>query len=132
MGWFGVSFQWAYGSEFLTQVNDEADGTWKIRPGNEPKKGCNMRSVRGTMFALGALAVLVTTSPLSAQTRTCKDDIDDFNRSLASITDMTNKEAAMKEMLMGSEMLAKKDDKGCMVHLQTARGILQAPHTMAK
>lgn len=51
---------------------------------------------------------------------------------LNAVTDMGRKDSVMKEMTMASEMMGKKDEAGCMVHMQNAMRIMQAPHVMTK
>lgn len=95
-----------------------------------------MNTIRGATFALGALAMLIAAMPVSAQTTTqpmnCKDTMAQAGTTLNAITDMARKDSVMKEMAMASEMMGKKDEAGCMVHMQNAMRIMQAPHVMTK
>ena len=69
-----------------------------------------------------AVSMLVAASPVSAQstsTMTCKEQMAKGDSMMNSETDATKKAAAMKEMMMAKEMMAKNDEKGCMMHMQT-------------
>ena len=47
------------------------------------------------------------------------------NDSMMKMTDATKKAAAMKEMGMAKDMMAKKDEKGCMMHMDKAMGMMK-------
>ena len=40
------------------------------------------------------------------------------------MTDATKKEMAMKEMSMAKESMTKKDEKGCMMHMEKVQGMM--------
>jgi hypothetical protein len=42
------------------------------------------------------------------------------NADMMKMTDATKKAATMKEMEMAKEMMMKKDEKGCMMHMEKA------------
>ena len=92
-----------------------------------------MNLIRGTMGALAAL-IAVTSVPAQtmAQAMDCKDTMAQVGTTLNSVTDMGRKDSVMKEMSLASEMMGKKDEAGCMVHMQNAKRIMQAPHVMPK
>lgn len=47
------------------------------------------------------------------------------NADMMKMTDATKKSAAMKEMEMAKGMMAKKDEKGCMMHMEKAMGMMK-------
>ena len=123
-------------SSLLIQTLRAADPGREIWTVILKKKGHTMNTIRGTTFVLSALAVLIAAMPVSAQTATqpmnCKDTMAQTGTTLNAITDMARKDSVMKEMAMASEMMGKKDEAGCMVHMQNAMRIMQAPHVMTK
>ena len=47
------------------------------------------------------------------------------NDSMMKMTDATKKAAVMKEMDMAKDMMAKKDEKGCMAQMEKAMGMMK-------
>jgi hypothetical protein len=47
------------------------------------------------------------------------------NADMMKMTDATKKAAAMKEMEMAKTSMAKKDEKGCMTHMENAMGMMK-------
>lgn len=47
------------------------------------------------------------------------------NDSMMKMTDATKKTAVMKEMDMAKDMMAKKDEKGCMMQMDKAMGMMK-------
>jgi hypothetical protein len=45
--------------------------------------------------------------------------------SMMKMTDANKKAATMKEMDMATAMMAKKDEKGCMMHMDKAMGMMK-------
>lgn len=45
--------------------------------------------------------------------------------SMMKMTDASKKAAAMKEMDMATDMMAKKDEKGCMMQMDKAMGMMK-------
>ena len=45
--------------------------------------------------------------------------------SMMKMTDATKRAATMKEMDMAQEMMAKKDEKGCMMQMDKAMGMMK-------
>ncbi len=79
-----------------------------------------------SLFAVSILAA----APASAQTGTMKMDCSEAtmmkaNADAMKMTDATKKAAAMKEMEMAKDMMAKKDEKGCMTHMEKAMGMMK-------
>ena len=77
-------------------------------------------------------AVLVSAVPALAQTPGTMKGMDcsaanmkAMDDSMMKMTDATKKAAAMKEMGMAKDMMAKKDDKGCMMHMDKAMGMMK-------
>src|ERR1700722_17788142 len=81
--------------------------------------GRNPRMIRITLTAV-AVSMLVAAAPVSAQQTptSCKDQIAKGEPKMNSLTDAAKKAAAMKEMTMAKEMMAKNDEKGCLSHMQ--------------
>jgi hypothetical protein len=77
-------------------------------------------------------ALSLSTVPALAQTagammsKDCSDaNMKSANDSMMKMKDATKKDAAMKEMNMAKDMMAKKDDKGCKMHLDKAMGMMK-------
>jgi hypothetical protein len=47
------------------------------------------------------------------------------NDSMMKMTNASKKDMAMKEMTMAKDMMMKKDDKACMMHMQKAMGMMK-------
>ena len=47
------------------------------------------------------------------------------NDSMMKMTDATKKAAVMKEMDMAKDMMAKKDEKGCAMQMDKAKGMMK-------
>lgn len=84
------------------------------------------------VLAFAALsATLLTVAPAVAQTSgAMKMDCSEkgmkmANDSMMKMTDATKKTAAMKEMEMAKNMMAKKDEKNCMMHMEKATGMMK-------
>ena len=45
--------------------------------------------------------------------------------SMMQMTDPAKKAEVMKEMDMGKDMMAKKDEKGCMMQMEKAMGMMK-------
>ena len=82
-------------------------------------------------FACATLAaMLLTVVPALAQTpgamMNCSEaSMKTANDSMMKMTDATKKAAAMKEMDMAKDMMAKKDEKGCMAQMDKAMGMMK-------
>jgi hypothetical protein len=79
------------------------------------------------LFAVSLFAV-----PVFAQTadtmmsKDCSDEnMKSMHDSMMKMTDATKREAAMKEMNMAKDMMAKKDDNSCKMHLDKAKGMMK-------
>ena len=67
--------------------------------------------------AVCAFALIAT----QAQAVSCTQaDMMKMDADMAKMTDTTKKTAAMKEMTMAREMMTKKDDTACMMHMNNA------------
>lgn len=90
-----------------------------------------MKAIHAFVFA--ALSVpLLAVVPASAQTppamvsKDCSDaSMKAMQDSMMKMTDATKKAAAMKEMDMARDMMAKKDEKGCMMQMDKAMGMMK-------
>lgn len=47
------------------------------------------------------------------------------NADMMKMSDANKKAAAMKEMDMAKSMMMKKDEKGCMMHMEKAMGMMK-------
>jgi len=47
------------------------------------------------------------------------------NDSMMKMTDATKKAAAVKELDLAKDMMAKKDDNGCKMHMDKAMGMMK-------
>jgi hypothetical protein len=81
-------------------------------------------------YVLAAISVaLLSGAPASAQTGMMTPKCDNAgmkmaNDSVMKMTDASKKDMAMKEMAMAKDMMMKKDEKGCMMHMQKAMGTM--------
>lgn len=83
-------------------------------------------------LAYAALSVACLTAiPVSAQptdrmaSAKCSEaGMKSAHESMMKMTDATKKSAAMKEMHTAGEMMAKKDEKGCVAHMEKAMGMM--------
>lgn len=77
------------------------------------------------MLASVAVTMLIAIAPVSAQTSsttmTCKDQITKGDPMMMAMADGSKKTSAMKEMTMAKEMMAKNDEKACMMHMDAFR-----------
>lgn len=84
-------------------------------------------------LACAALAAaLLTSAPALAQTpgatasMNCSEaHMKTMNDSMMKMTDATKKAAAMKEMDMAKTMMTKKDEKGCVMQMEKAQGMMK-------
>ena len=83
-------------------------------------------------FACAALsAALLAAVPALAQTpgamtSNCSEaHMKTMNDSMMKMTDATKKAAVMKEMDMAKGMMAKKDEKGCVMQMEKAQGMMK-------
>lgn len=85
----------------------------------------NNRTIAYAVFT----AALFSAAPAFAQTSgamNCSDaSMTKANADMMKMTDATKKAAAMKEMDMAKDMMAKKDEKGCMMHMEKAMGMMK-------
>lgn len=68
-----------------------------------------------------------TTKPADAtKSMDCSDaSMKAMHDSMMKMTDANKKSAAMKEMDMAKDMMAKKDEKGCMMQMDKAMGMMK-------
>ena len=84
-------------------------------------------------FACAALAAtLLAAVPALAQTpdamtgMNCSEaSMKAMHDSMMKMTDPTKKAEVMKEMDMAKDMMAKKDEKGCMMQMEKAMGMMK-------
>jgi len=79
------------------------------------------------ILAIGLIAlpllggpVAAQTTPPAAQAMTCSAEMKKADDMMSRTSDTKKKEMAMKEMGMAKDMMAKKDEKGCMTHTGAA------------
>ena len=79
------------------------------------------------LAAVPAVAQTPEMEPAAAtKSMDCSDaSMKAAHESMMKITDATKKAAAMKEMDMAKEMMAKKDGKGCMMQMDKAMGMMK-------
>ena len=73
--------------------------------------------------SVAVLTLLVATTGAHAAACT-QADMTKMNGQIAGMTDATKKAAAMKEMTTAREMMEKKDDAGCMTHMNDAANMM--------
>ena len=73
-----------------------------------------------------ALPATAQAPPATVTTMDCSEaSMKTMQDSMMKMTDETKKAAAMKEMGMAKEMMAKKDEKGCMMQMDKAMGMMK-------
>ena len=70
-----------------------------------------------------AVAMLIGIAPL-AQAATCQEQMTELSKMVDAATDATKKQAAMHDMEMAKEALAKIDESGCITHVQHGRKVI--------
>ncbi len=89
--------------------------------------------MKNRLVTLAALSCVLLAAPSAfAQTAgampqmNCSDaTMTKANADMMKMTDASKKAAAMKEMNMAKDMMAKKDEKGCMMHMGKAMGMMK-------
>ena len=79
------------------------------------------------LAAVPALAQTPETQPGAAtKSMDCSDaSMKAAHDSMMKMTDANKKAATMKEMDMAKDMIAKKDEKGCMMQMDKAMGMMK-------
>ena len=89
-----------------------------------------MKMIHPLACAALAAALLAAVPALAqtpgAMTSNCSEaHMKTMNDSMMKMTDATKKAAAMKEMDMAKDMMAKKDEKGCAMQMEKAQGMMK-------
>ena len=80
-----------------------------------------MKSAIALCFAAATLAAV----PARAAEMTCDEaSMTKMQTGVMAMTDASKKEKAMKEMDMAKLAMEKKDDKGCLTHMQAVQGMM--------
>lgn len=81
-----------------------------------------LKSTIAIGFAIATLAILPARA---ADTMMCDEaGMMKMQTGVTGMTDASKKEMAMKEMAMAKESMTKKDDKGCMMHMEKVQGMM--------
>ena len=73
------------------------------------------------IYASSACVLTLLVATTGARAAACiPADMTKMDADIARMTDATKRDGAMKEMSMAREMMAKKDDAGCMMHMNGA------------
>ena len=76
--------------------------------------------------ALLAAVPALAQTPGAMMSKDCSEaSMKTANESMMKMTDATKKAAVMKEMDMAKDMMAKKDEKGCMTQMDKAMGMMK-------
>ncbi|MFM9862240.1 MAG: DUF305 domain-containing protein [Micropepsaceae bacterium] len=77
-------------------------------------------------------AIPVWAQPTDPASAKCSEaGMKSANESMMKMTDATKKAAAMKEMHTARQMMAKKDEKACVTHMEKAMGMMMDMQMMA-
>ena len=80
-----------------------------------------LKSAIALCFAAATLAAV----PARAAEMTCDEaSMTKMQTGVKAMTDASKKEMAMKEMDMAKLAMEKKDDKGCLTHMQAVQGMM--------
>jgi hypothetical protein len=98
---------------------------------NATQRGTTMNKIHRLTCA-AVFAALLAAVPAGAQTPTATASKDcseaamkAMQDSMMKMTDATKKAAVMKEMDMAKDMMAKSDEKGCMMQMDKAMGMMK-------
>lgn len=78
-----------------------------------------------TAVLLSAVSALAQTPGAMTSMNCSEASMKTMNDSMMKMTDGTKKAAAMKEMDMAKDMMTKKDDKGCKMHMDKAMDMMK-------
>ncbi len=74
---------------------------------------------------LGAVPAIAQT-PVATPGMNCSEaSMKTAHESMMKMTDATKKAEVIKEMDMAKDMMAKKDEKGCMMHMDKSMGMMK-------
>jgi hypothetical protein len=80
-----------------------------------------LKSALALGFVMTTLAIL----PARAADMMCDEaGMMKMQSHVAAMSDASKKEMAMKEMAMAKDSMGKKDDKGCMMHMEKVHGMM--------
>ena len=80
-----------------------------------------------SMLTLATAACMTLVLVTGAHAASCTQaDMTKMEADMAKMTDATKKQGAMREMTMAREMMVKKDDAGCMMHMNNAMKMMPA------
>ncbi len=75
--------------------------------------------------AVGFVFAILACVPARAADMMCDEaGMSKMQTGVMGMTDASKKEMAMKEMSMAKESMDKKDDKGCMMHMEKIQGMM--------
>ena len=77
-----------------------------------------------SILATAAVSAFLFAAP-AAFAADCATEMKATDAMMTSATDATKKEMAMKEMAIAKEMMTKKDEAGCMTHVEGAMKALK-------
>ncbi len=87
-----------------------------------------LKSVLTTAAAAIVTMILSSSSALSADKTDCASEMKTSEGMMMKMTDQMKKDMVMKEMAMAKEMMAKNDEKGCMMHMENVKkAMISAP-----
>ena len=78
-----------------------------------------------TTALLAAVPALAQTPGPMGSMNCSEASMKTMHDSMMKMPDATKKAAAMKEMDMAKDMMAKKDEKGCMMQMEKASGMMK-------
>ncbi|MBX9910667.1 MAG: hypothetical protein K2Z25_18415 [Beijerinckiaceae bacterium] len=74
---------------------------------------------------LGAVPAIAQTPAATPGMNCSEASMKTAHESMMKMTDATKKAAVMKEMDMAKDMMTKKDEKGCMMHMDKSMGMMK-------
>jgi hypothetical protein len=78
------------------------------------------------VFALFAVTPTLAQTSGTMTTMNCSEaSMTKANADMMKMTDANKKAAAMNEMEMAKTMMMKKDERGCMMHMEKAMGMMK-------
>ena len=84
--------------------------------------------LKSVLTAAAVTVAAVTLAPSfarSAEKMDCASEMKKSEGMMMKMHDQKKKDMAMKEMGMAKDMMAKKDEKGCMMHMEKAMGMMK-------
>lgn len=82
--------------------------------------------LRSTLIVASVACAFALVATQAGAVSCTQADMTKMETDMSKMTDAAKKEGAMREMTMARDMMAKKDDAGCMMHMNNAMKMMPA------